>query len=697
MSDPIQFVKGVGPKRALLLEKLGLKTVEDGLFFLPHRYEDRSAVKKISQLVPGEPVTVTGEVINAGTFRIGRRRKIFELIVQDETGIVRAKWFKFNEKFFLQKYSPGRQIIISGKPALNRYTGSGLEFIHPTVEIGSLEDEGLLESGRIVPVYHTTEGLHLKSVRAIMKNLIDSYTPRLEEIFPQEILQRQGLPPRGEAFRQAHFPPVETSMALLRKFRAPAQKRLIFEELFLIQLAMAFKRKRTLETEKGLPLKTRGPTIQQFVKLLKFELTQGQKNVLGEIMDDLEKDRPMNRLLHGDVGSGKTIIALTSLLTAVDNGMQGALMAPTELLAEQHFFNIQPYCEPLGISLGLITSALSPMEKKAVQKNIREGKTQLVIGTHALIQSGVSMPKLALAITDEQHRFGVAQRSALRQRGEESPHALIMSATPIPRTLSLTLYGDLDISTIDELPAGRHEISTRWLPPERRDAAYGFLRKQVQEGRQGFVICPLVDESEVIDSKAATEEYERLSTEVFPDLAVGLLHGRLSPKEKDRVMRKFRDGETDILVSTAVVEVGIDVANATVMLIEGADRFGLAQLHQFRGRVGRGEHKSYCMLLSDSPSEVAKERLSALEHIHDGFQLAEVDLELRGPGDFFGTRQSGLPNLRMAHISDRKLLESAREEAARVMEKDPELKSKKHAPLAAQVARFIDAVNEENS
>ena len=391
-------------------------------------------------------------------------------------------------------------------------------------------------------------------------------------------------------------------------------------------------------------------------------------------------------------------------------------MGPTEVLAEQHFHTVvrllaglarpvqeenlvSVYLESLGrpVSVGLLTGSTRRPVKRELTEMAAAGNLDLLIGTQALIQSGVSMPKLVLAVADEQHRFGVMQRSALRQKGDETPHALIMSATPIPRTLSLTLYGDLDISTIDELPAGRQQVATRFLPPERRTAAYGFMRKEVEAGRQAFVICPLVGESDTIESKAAIAEHKRLSEEVFPDLRVGLLHGRMPAKDKDAVMRRFREGEVDVLVSTAVVEVGIDVANATVMLIEGADRFGLAQLHQFRGRVGRGEHKSYCLLLSDSPSEAARGRLSALEQIHDGFQLAEVDLELRGPGDFFGTRQSGLPNLRMAQLSDRKLLETARDEAARVTEQDPELAAPEHAGLAAQVARFLDQVTAEGS
>jgi ATP-dependent DNA helicase RecG len=362
-------------------------------------------------------------------------------------------------------------------------------------------------------------------------------------------------------------------------------------------------------------------------------------------------------------------------------------------------YRVTVYLESLSrpVSVGLITGSTKAARKRELTKMAADGSLDILIGTHALIQQGVAMPRMALAVADEQHRFGVMQRSALRQKGEETPHTLIMSATPIPRTLSLTLYGDLEISCLDQLPSGRQEISTRWLPPERRDAAHGFVRKQIQEGRQAFVICPLVEESDSMDTKAATAEYRRLSEDVFPDLRLGLLHGRMSSKAKDQVMRQFRDGELDILVSTPVVEVGIDVANATVMMIEGADRFGLAQLHQFRGRVGRGEHKSYCLLLSDSPSQAAQERLSALERIHDGFKLAEADLELRGPGDFFGTRQSGLPNLRMAQLSDRPLLEMARVEATRIMDADPELSAAEHAPLARQVARFLEWVTDEAS
>jgi ATP-dependent DNA helicase RecG len=446
-------------------------------------------------------------------------------------------------------------------------------------------------------------------------------------------------------------------------------------------------------------------------------LTGAQRRCVDEILADLKRGSPpMNRLLQGEVGSGKTVVVLAALMTAAAAGYQGAIMVPTEVLAEQHFRTISgllgglarpvqdgnrvtAYLEALGrpVSVGLLTGSTRQRARRELAELAVGGQLDLLVGTQALIQSGVEMPQLALAVMDEQHRFGVMQRSALRQKGVENPHTLVMSATPIPRTLSLTLYGDLDISIIDELPPGRQTIKTTWLGPERRDAAHGFVRRQVRDGRQAFVIYPLVEESDQVDAKAAVEDHRRLSEEVFPDLRVGLLHGRMPPKDKDKVMRQFRDGELDVLVSTAVVEVGIDVPNATVMLVEGADRFGLSQLHQFRGRVGRGEHQSYCILLCDNPSTVAKERLSALEQIDDGFRLAEVDLELRGPGDFFGTRQSGLPDLRMASLSDRDLLNAARREASQLMESDPELTAPEHAALSRQVARFLDHASGEVS
>ena len=703
---PVSRLRGVDTKLSAKLARLDVHSIRDLLYLFPRRHQDYSNYTKVSELIPGEDCTVIANVWEVQEVAGGRqgRRRDTKAILGDETGNLQVIWF--GQRYLARTLKPNSRIAVSGKPSV--FKGK-LVLESPDYEI--LENEQTpIHTGRMVPIYPLTEGLSGRNLRRFTWQALQEWLGGMEEMLPSDILARSGGMPLQQAIQQAHFPDSPESWE-------QARRRLAFDELFTLQLAVLGRRKHRNQDVTGLAIETRHQVLEGFLASLPFKFTSAQERCVKDILADMERGTPpMNRLLQGEVGSGKTVVALAALLMVAAQGHQGAIMVPTEVLAEQHFqtvtallsglarpvqsdYLVSVYLESMErpVTVGLLTGSTRQSRKRELTEMAAAGTLDLIIGTHALIQSGVSMPKLALAVTDEQHRFGVAQRSALRQRGEESPHALLMSATPIPRTLSLTLYGDLDISTIDELPAGRQEIATRWLPPTSRDAAFAFLRKQIQEGRQGFVICPLVDESEVIDSKAATEEYERLSTEVFPDLAVGLLHGRLSPKEKDRVMRKFRDGDTDILVSTAVVEVGIDVANATVMLIQGADRFGLAQLHQFRGRVGRGEHKSYCMLLSDSPSEVAKERLSALEHIHDGFQLAEVDLELRGPGDFFGTRQSGLPNLRMAHISDRKLLESAREEAARVMEKDPELKSKKHAHLAAQVARFLDAVVEDNS
>ena len=633
----------------------------------------------------------------------GRRRDT-EAILGDETGNVKVIWF--GQRYLARTLKPNAKIAVSGKP--DTFRGQ-LVLESPDYEVLEL-GQTPIHTGRLVPVYPLTEGLTGRNLRRLSWQALEDWLGGVDELLPPELLDRTGLMPLRQAILQAHFPDG------LGTWEA-ARHRLAFDELFTLQLAVLGRRRDQRQDVQGVPIGAQPHILGGFIASLPFKLTGAQERCIQEIIGDLERGTPpMNRLLQGEVGSGKTVVALAALLAVAAAGYQGAIMVPTEVLAEQHFqtvsrllsglarpvqseHQVSVYLESMGrpVSVGLLTGSTRQSWKRELTEMAAAGTLDLLIGTHALIQSGVTLPNLALAVIDEQHRFGVLQRSALRQRGSESPHTLIMSATPIPRTLTLTLYGDLDISTIDELPVGRQKVSTRWLPPERRQAAYGFVRKQVQEGRQAFVICPLVDESEVIESKAATEEYERLSHEVFPDLQLGLLHGRMASKEKDRVMRRFRDGDLDILVSTAVVEVGIDVANATVMLIEGSERFGLAQLHQFRGRVGRGDHKSYCILLSDAPTEVAKERLGALEQIDDGFQLAEVDLELRGPGDFFGTRQSGLPNLRMAHLSDRRLLESAREEADRLMKLDPELKGKEHAALAAQVARFMDTVSEEAS
>ena len=683
----MQFIKGVGPRKAILLEKLRLKSIEDCLYFLPFRFEDRTQFKKISQAAPGEYVTLTGEVLSSGTMFMGRRKRVFEVIVQDETGVIRAKWFRFNETYMKEKFSTRQKIILSGKPTINKR--SGLEIIHPDTEQISGENVSSLEIGKIVPVYHITDGLHLKSMRTIIKNVLDNYLPLAEEFLPEDMIQRHNFMPRAEALAQSHFPPKGSSLEELDAFKTPAQRRLVFEELFLIQLALIFTKNRTGEECTCTAFKTRGELIKQFVKLLPFTLTGAQKKVLGEIMKDLEKKKPMNRLIQGDVGSGKTIVALTALLTAVDNGTQSVLMVPTEILAEQHYLNIRPFCEKLDIEIKLVTSALKGKERKSHFEDIQSGKTQIIIGTHSLIQKDIQFKNLGLAVIDEQHRFGVMQREALGKKGDQ-PHLLIMTATPIPRSLALTLYGDMDVSLLDELPPGRQEIATNLFFDNRREQAYAIMEKQLQQGRQAFVVCPLIEESESIDLKAAVTVFDFIE-EKFPDCTACLIHGKLKKEERQNIMSRFLKKEIQVLVSTTVIEVGIDVPNATVMIIEHAERFGLAQLHQLRGRVGRGTHASHCLLMAYHPvSEEGQARMKAMQNSGDGFVIAEEDLKIRGPGDFMGTRQSGMPLLRIANLlRDIQVLETARNEAFQLIESDPNITDPKHQHLNKALKRFL--------
>jgi ATP-dependent DNA helicase RecG len=704
VESPVDRLRGVDAKLTARLKRLDVSTVRDLLYLFPRRHLDYSKITKVSQLEPGQDCTVIGHLWEARQVSLGPqgRLKATEAVLGDETGNIKVIWF--GQGYLASTLRANLHIAISGKADVFR---DQLVFESPEYEVLS-SSQTPIHTGRLVPLYPLSEGLTARNLRRLTWQALSQWLGGVNEVLPPNMLARTRLMPLQQAILQAHYPDNYTSWG-------QARRRLAFDELLTLQLAVLARRQHWSQGVEGVPIKADSKVLEGFIASLPFLLTGAQRRCIDEILADLKRGTPpMNRLLQGEVGSGKTVVVLVALLAVAIAGYQGAIMVPTEVLAEQHFQTVAKllsglarpvqednlvtaYLESLGrpISVGLLTGSTRQRVKRELTQMAAEGDLDLLVGTHALIQSGVEIPKLALAVMDEQHRFGVLQRSALRQKGVENPHTLVMSATPIPRTLSLTLYGDLDISTIDELPPGRQKIQTRWLGPERREAAYGFVRKQVLEGRQAFIIYPLIDESESVEAKAAADEHQRLSREVFPDLRLGLLHGRMSAKDKDQVMRQFRDGELNILVSTAVVEVGIDVANATVMLIEGADRFGLSQLHQFRGRVGRGEYKSYCILLSDSASEVAKERLGALEQIHDGFQLAEVDLELRGPGDFFGTRQSGLPNLRMAHLSDRELLTVAREEAAQLMEQDPALSEPEHGGLAARVARFLDQVSDE--
>jgi ATP-dependent DNA helicase RecG len=687
---PATAVKGIAASSASKLSKLGVKTIRDLLYLFPRRHLDYSQRKSISQLVVGEEQTVLAVVWEARIVRLGPQQGT-EVIVGDDTGNMRAVWF--NQPYLAKNFATNAQVVLSGR--VSEFRGNKV-FESPEWEL--VEDKELIHTGRLVPVYPLTRGLYPRQVRNIVKRALDNWVWQITDFLPQEIKSKFKLMDLPEALLQAHYPD-NYSM------KAEARRRLAFDELFLLQLGVLSKKRDWQESQPGNSFNVSGETIDRFLHSLPFNLTGAQHRVLQQIMGDLRETRPMSRLLQGEVGSGKTIVALIALLVAAENSFQAALMAPTEILADQHFRNIcqllsnvsvqseeqDNICRYHGlfshpITFALLTGSISEKQKAALHEEIESGRVDIVVGTHALIQKAVGFTKLGLVVIDEQHRFGVLQRTTLRQKGF-NPHVLVMSATPIPRTLALTLYGDLDLSVIDELPPGRKEIKTKWLRPEQRLRAYGFLRKEIKSGSQAFIICPLIEESESIEAKAAVAEYERLSNEVFPDLRLGLLHGRLGVVEKDKVMKNFADGKLDILVSTPVVEVGIDVPNASVMLIEAADRFGLSQLHQFRGRVGRGDRQSYCLLLAEKPSPEGSERLQAIEKIQDGFVLAEKDLELRGPGEFFGTRQSGLPDLRMARLSDTALLELARNEAIVLFKGDSCLCMPEHRLMAREMSR----------
>lgn len=695
LSDDVTLLKGVWQKLLPRLHKLDVKTVGDLVHLFPARHNDFANIRTVSQLTPGDNQTAILTVWEARETMLGRQKST-QAVLGDETGNIKATWF--NNPWVARQLKHGVKVVLSGK--VNVFRGS-LVFQAPEYELLDGGDE-LVHTGRLVPVYPSTQGLSQRVLRSLVKRAVNATIDQVEEFLPPDLLHRTGLIGIGNAMRQIHYPDDWDAIAA-------AKRRLAFDELFLLQMSVIRRRNDWREEDRGIPIDVDPGVVESFLGSLPFDLTGAQNRSLQEALTDMRSDRAMSRLLQGDVGSGKTVVAAAAMLAAVQDGKQAALMAPTEILAEQHFLTIcgllsesgfEPsggYIQRLdvaGIDRKVTVALLLGAHRKRIRDDLYSlmsaGMIDIVIGTHALIQERVDIPNLALAVVDEQHRFGVRQRAALREKGDR-PHLLAMSATPIPRSLSLTVYGDLDVSVIDEMPPGRQAIRTRFIENERRDSAYAFIRSEVNQGRQAFVVCPLIEESEAIQTKAAQEEYERLSERIYPDFSVGLLHGRMSLKEKEEIMDSFKEREIDVLVSTPVVEVGIDVPNATVMLIDGAERFGLSQLHQFRGRVGRGEYRGHCLLLSESPGAEAVKRLKLLEHISDGFRLAEEDLKLRGPGDYIGTRQSGLPSLRVAQITDHDTLSLARREAIRLLDIDPPLVKDEHRALSDRLNEYQTA------
>ncbi len=677
LTTPLQYVRGIGPQRAALLARKGLHTVEDALLFVPLRHEDRTRLTPFRALQPGQVHTCSGVIVGVSPPPPGRPRVPLSVLLRDASGYATAVWF--GAPYLARVFQRGQRLVLHGK--VTRYRGATV-ISHPDYEVVEADDDERLHTGRLVPVYSTTEGLSQRTLRRLMWTLVEQFAGRLAEPLPEPVRTRRRLVDLPTAVRQIHFPAAETELAA-------ARRRLAFDDFLLLQLGLAILRARATRA-RGLALDPPGRLVERLLATLPYRLTRAQERVWAEIRRDMAAPFPMHRLLQGDVGSGKTVVAALAVLTAVEAGYQAAVMAPTEILAEQHFMTFRQLLDPLGVPVTLLTSSVRAREREARRAAVAAGEVPCVVGTHALVQEGVTFRRLGLAVIDEQHRFGVEQRARLRAKGEH-PDLLVMTATPIPRTLALTLYGDLDVSVLDELPPGRRPVKTVARTEARRPQIYEFVRRQVAEGRQAYVVYPLVEESEAVDLKAATDMAAHLQRDVFPDLTVGLLHGRLGFEDKDAIMRRFKAGEIHVLVSTTVIEVGIDVPNASVMVIEHAERFGLSQLHQLRGRVGRGPWASYCILVHAARlTEDARRRLQAMVETTDGFAIAEVDLTLRGPGEFFGTRQSGLPQFRVADLlRDAAVLEEARAEAQALVAGDPELRAPAHRALReALLARW---------
>ncbi|RUM88769.1 MAG: DNA helicase RecG [Thermovibrio sp.] len=669
----VEKVKGVDKRRLNRLKKLGIERVIDAVYYLPYRYEDRSTITPMAYLKPDGEFLVKGQVVSISEIKTKKNKKILKVVLYDRTGAVtllflQEKVFGYYRTLFKKAKELKKEVLAYGTVKRDL---TGYKIVHPEVEVFDPNLGKLEKFGRILPIYHSAEGLRQSTVRKDIQFLIKKVLPFFPEYLPEEILEELKLPGAPEAFWRVHFPRDE-KIEELQSFKSPPQRRVIFDELFLFQLALALHRL-SVKREKGISFPVSDEMIDEFKKALPFKLTGAQERVLREIISDMRSPEPMNRLVQGDVGSGKTVVAAAAAFFASRSGYQTAVMAPTEILANQHFKKFKEFLSPYGIKVGLLTGSLTKKQKETIYRAVKEGYYDVVIGTHALIQEGVEFKNLGLVIIDEQHRFGVKQRVELKKKGR-MPDVLVMTATPIPRTLAMTAYGDLDVSVIDELPAGRKPIKTKIVFEDDREKLVEFLRKELSQGNRVYVVYPLIEESEKLELKAATEMFHYWSEKLKPH-SVGLLHGRMKQEEKDEVMEKFKRGEYSVLVSTTVIEVGVDVPEATVMVIEHAERFGLAQLHQLRGRVGRGDRQSYCFLVT--PRDVGDEairRLKVLEATNDGFKIAEADLAFRGPGEIFGTRQSGLGDFKVADLRrDYEILKVAREKAEELVSKNPQL------------------------